>query len=206
MICGERNIYDVKFNYSLPEGSIWALIPFSVTIIQDGILVSKQEISMEIKSNEIANNITIIERKGMFQEIDNEQVLIKVKAFFFEDEILRLTLMTNVPSSNSSSLLFPDIQISEDFISFKLRKEEFSDNITGLIYNPMEINFFKSINFQLTEINQFQTNTTSNRTPSFLLITIIGVMCLITVLHKKYRKWKDLGYQIVNKHRFLTNL
>lgn len=186
LICGERNIYNAHFSYSLPEGSIWALIPFSVAIIQDGTLVANQELSMEVKGNEITDNLTIIERKGTFQEIDNEQVLIKVKAFSFEDEILKLALMTN--ESSSSSLIFPDIQISEDFISFKLRKEEFSDNMTGLFYNPMETNFFKSVNIQLTEIYQFQTDTTSNRAPSFLLITIIGVMCLITVLHKKYRK------------------
>ncbi|MHA2203215.1 MAG: hypothetical protein ACW991_05955 [Candidatus Hodarchaeales archaeon] len=75
LICSGKGNYEANFNYLLPEGSVWALIPITIVFQLDSEKLLEKEVVIEIQPiNQSRNNIA--KKSGDFLIKENGTVLI----------------------------------------------------------------------------------------------------------------------------------
>ncbi len=185
LVCGDKNAYEARFSYSLPNGSLWALIPLSVRFFLDSDLLIHQNMLIELRNNDI-NSEEILEKKGSYRLNSSEQISVKVPINAeLEGNFTVFTL------SNRSGVTIPillDTEIREDSIYLKINEETFSESLVLFIYNPESLSLFTSSHVSLVEVEKYPIETTSNKMSSFLILLSSIAIAILVLVNKKHRK------------------
>jgi hypothetical protein len=149
LICSDRSFYHASFEYSLPEDSVWGLLPFTLKFRMDSDPFIEKTLLLEI-STQMGSKIIENNQKGTYQK--REENLNEIKIFSKISEYLKIRIAIITEEEGQNALYYPEILVKDEYFTFNISSDQFSTNSILLFYGMDHHDTFQKVNLHLVEV------------------------------------------------------
>ncbi|MFX0126306.1 MAG: hypothetical protein ACFFAE_21980, partial [Candidatus Hodarchaeota archaeon] len=146
LICSGKGNFDANFSYLLPKGSVWTLIPITISFQLDSKKLLEKEVVVEIQPF-VESELNIIKKSGDFVINENGTVHISTSKDDLPTSDIYMVLFSN--KTNQRKLIYPEINDLNDQLELIISEQELAPSYLVFIYGETTPIFYRIAQMQL---------------------------------------------------------
>jgi hypothetical protein len=189
LVCGDKNLYTTEFSYLLPEGSVWALIPFTFQLYLDGIKIIDQKLVVEISKFQKDPPFTKYVIKGVYTQDISGSIIHEIRSDLLKENVLPFGLY--IEDEKNTDIEIIEAFTPSDYLTFTTKTtsnfQERSLAALVLFYSDTDFSSFTFVRviFQF-ENEKIKTSTTNDASLSYPpIFLLIGFLTLFIIIRKR---------------------